>query len=235
MSLPFSNKQAVWIARATSQTVQLQSEFILCNVVVFEIATTGFSGKIDFKGKMHEGSTFDNIPYIREDQASVQVPSVSQLSFATDTARYRYVALGFWGALQVVMTRTAGTITMSVVGANVAGHFPIITALAAGAAVIGKVGHNITGIGDGRKVVTTAATRVTLASSTTAKVVIITAETDNTDYIVVGGSTVVAALATRKGTPLNPGDSVTLEVDDLADVYLDAMVSGEGCTFTYLT
>jgi len=108
--------------------------------------------------------------------------------------------------------------------------------LAAGTAVIGKVGHDITGIGDGLKVVATAASRVTLvAASTPAKVVIITAETDNTDYVVVGGSTVVALLATRQGTPLNAGDSITLLVDDLVDVYLDAVVSGEGVTFTYLT
>mgnify|MGYP001226395879 CR=1 FL=1 len=101
--------------------------------------------------------------------------------------------------------------------------------------VLGAVDHAVSGIGDDRQTVTTAGTRVALASSTTAKLVIITAETDNTDYIVVGGATVVASLATRRGTPLNPGDSITLEIDDLGDVYLDSMVNGEGVTFTYLT
>jgi len=108
--------------------------------------------------------------------------------------------------------------------------------LSAGSAIIGKVGHDITGISDGRKEVATAGTRVALvASSTPAKIVIITAETDNTGYIVVGGATVVAALATRQGTPLNAGDSITLEIDNLADVYLDATVNTEGVTFVYLT
>lgn len=93
---------------------------------------------------------------------------------------------------------------------------------------------NYSTIGDGRKVVTTAGTRVALAASTAIKTVVITAETDNTDKIVVGGSTVVAALATRQGTPLDPGDSLILNLDDLADVYIDSMVSGEGVTFTYL-
>lgn len=93
----------------------------------------------------------------------------------------------------------------------------------------------VTGIADGRKVVTTATTRVQLATSTSCKQVIITAETDNTGYVVVGGSTVIAALATRTGTPLNPGDSVALEIDNLADVYLDSIVSGDGVTYTYFT
>lgn len=94
------------------------------------------------------------------------------------------------------------------------------------------VGHDVTGVADGRKVVTTAGTPVALASSTPAKGVQITAETDNTGTIVVGSSTVVATLATRRGTPLGPGDSLHLRVDNLADVYLDSTVSGDGVTFT---
>ena len=96
------------------------------------------------------------------------------------------------------------------------------------------MGHNKTGISDGRKTVSAAAAEA-LASSTLAKVVIITAETDNTGVIVVGGSTVVALLATRRGTPLFAGDSIVLEIDNLADVYLDTTVSGDGVTYTYLT
>ena len=90
-----------------------------------------------------------------------------------------------------------------------------------------------TTVTDGRKVVTTAGTRVALAASTACKQVVITAETDNTGYVVVGGSTVVAALATRSGVPLNPGDSVALEIDNLSKVYLDSAVSTDGVTFVY--
>lgn len=107
--------------------------------------------------------------------------------------------------------------------------------LATGSAIIGRVGHDITGIGHGRKVVTTAGTDVVLAASTVAKVVIIMAETDNTGIIVVGGSGVDWTLATRTGITLSPGESVTLEVDNLNDVYIDAAVSGDGVTYTYLT
>ena len=97
------------------------------------------------------------------------------------------------------------------------------------------IGHDVTGIGDGRQTVATPTSAVALAASTTAKLVIITAETNNTDIVCVGGSTVLATLATRRGTPLNAGDSVTLEIDNLADVYIDAIVATEGVTFTYLS
>ena len=94
----------------------------------------------------------------------------------------------------------------------------------------------ITGIADGRKVVTTAGTRVDLNASQAAKQVILTAETDNTGLVVVGAAaTVVAAIATRRGIPLAAGDSLTLEIDNLADIGLDSTVSGDGVTFVYFT
>ncbi len=96
-------------------------------------------------------------------------------------------------------------------------------------------GASITGIADGRKVVAAAATAEALAGATTCQRVDITAETDNTGIIVVGGSTAVALLASRQGTPLSAGDSYSLEIDDLADVFIDATVSGDGVTFTYFT
>ena len=118
------------------------------------------------------------------------------------------------------------------------GHLQVdsLSALPAGTNIIGKVGHNISGIGHGVKVVTTAGTDVPLvASSTPAKGVIVQAQTDNTDKVAVGATGVDATEATGTGVILDPGDAVTLEVDDLADVYIDALVSGEGCRFTYLT
>ncbi|MFA4973649.1 MAG: hypothetical protein WC683_13645 [bacterium] len=100
---------------------------------------------------------------------------------------------------------------------------------------IGQVGHNVSAIADNRKVVATAGTRETLAASTSAKFVVITAETDNTGVVVVGGSTVVAALGTRRGKPLNAGESLGFPLDNLADVYLDVTVNGDGVTYVYLT
>lgn len=89
-------------------------------------------------------------------------------------------------------------------------------------------------IGDGRKVVTAAGTRERLvAASTGCKYVDIMAEVDNTGEIVVGGSTVVATAATRRGIPLYAGQSIRMEIGDLYNIYIDATVNGEGVTFTY--
>lgn len=88
-------------------------------------------------------------------------------------------------------------------------------------------------IHDGRQTVATPGTAVALAASTACKRVTITAETNNSDILVVGGSTVVAALVTRRGTPLYPGDSYSLDADDLAEVFIDALTATDGATFTY--
>lgn len=91
-------------------------------------------------------------------------------------------------------------------------------------------------IADNRKVVTTAGTAVALsATSIACKVAYIQAEADNTGVIVLGGSTVIASQATRRGIVLNAGDSIAIEIDDLAKIYLDSTVNGDGVTFVYLT
>ena len=93
-------------------------------------------------------------------------------------------------------------------------------------------GHDVTGVLSGRKVVTTAGTRVALAGSTAAKSVLICAETDNTGVIVVGSAAgVIAAIGTREGIPLAAGDAVSLRCDNLADIGIDSTVNGDGVTF----
>lgn len=97
--------------------------------------------------------------------------------------------------------------------------------------------HNyvMSNIADGRKVVVSAGTPVSLVSLRACRTLIITAEANNTGVIVVGSSTVIADLATRRGVPLNPGDSVCLNVRRPNEVYIDSTVSGDGVTFVYLT
>lgn len=90
-----------------------------------------------------------------------------------------------------------------------------------------------TALGDGRKTVAVAGTREQLASSTACKSVLITALRTNTGTVVVGGSTVIAAQATRRGTPLDAGESMVVRVDNLNDIYLDVTVNGEGVVYTY--
>lgn len=111
----------------------------------------------------------------------------------------------------------------------------VVARLGGSTNAVGRVGHDTTGLSDNRKTISSAGTRETLASSTAAKWVTICAETDNTGLVVVGGSTVVASLSTRRGLPLYAGDCTTLQVDDLVDVYLDVTVSGDGVTYLYGT
>ena len=90
------------------------------------------------------------------------------------------------------------------------------------------------GIGTGRKTVPSAGTAVPLASSTPASKAIITALAANGGTVVVGGPAVVAAPASIQGTPLRPGDTLALDIYNLAAVFLDAEQSGDGVSFTYL-
>lgn len=92
------------------------------------------------------------------------------------------------------------------------------------------------GVGDGRKTVAIAGTREPLvAVSTPVNSVIITALLENTEVVVVGANTVVAAEATRRGTPLSPGDSLSFDIDNLDKVYLDVIVNEQGVSYTYTT
>jgi hypothetical protein len=64
------------------------------------------------------------------------------------------------------------------------------------------------------------------------KLVIRAIET-NTNAVVVGGSGVVAAAATRNGVALAPTQPplVFEDIDDLGDIWVDAITSGEGICF----
>jgi hypothetical protein len=85
-----------------------------------------------------------------------------------------------------------------------------------------------TTIYSGVKAVAAAGTGEALASSQALKSgVIIKAHSTNTGTIYVGPEGVTAATGFR----LSAGESVFVEVDNLADVWLDCSVSGEGVSF----
>lgn len=98
---------------------------------------------------------------------------------------------------------------------------------------------NVTGLstttGDGRKTVASAGTAEALAASTACKSVTFTALLSNTGTVVVGGSTVVASAGTRRGVPLNAGDSLSIDVSNLNAIYLDVTVNGEGVSYAYIS
>jgi len=99
---------------------------------------------------------------------------------------------------------------------------------------IGQVSHPTTTFGHGVKTVTTAGTDVPLsASSVVVLWITIQAQTDNTNYVAVGGSGVDATIATGTGVALAPGQSITLPVANLNAIYIDSLVNGEGVRYTY--
>jgi hypothetical protein len=113
-----------------------------------------------------------------------------------------------------------------------------LPALPAGGALIGKVDHAATGLGHGMKTVAASATPEVLASSTAAKWVTIQAYRSNTGFVAIGGSNTVNAAATAgtgTGLSLAAGESVTLLIDNLADVWLAVTVNGEGARYTFGT
>ena len=93
----------------------------------------------------------------------------------------------------------------------------------------------ITGIGHGVATVTTAGTDVAIAASTPCKKVTLQAQTDNTSLIAVGASGVDATVATGTGIILYAGDSYEFDIDNLADIYIDSLVNGEGVRYCYFT
>lgn len=90
--------------------------------------------------------------------------------------------------------------------------------------------------GIGRKVVSSAGTAEALGADISGggKEIIITAETDNTGYIVVGDSTVIASLSTRIGTPLSAGQSFVTLMENLSELYIDSTVNGDGVTYHWV-
>lgn len=95
---------------------------------------------------------------------------------------------------------------------------------------------------DGRKTVTSAGTAEKLeatVNSVRCSELTVTAEENNTGDIVVGASTVVAALATRRGILLAPGESYTFDAGtksdkgqlDLATVFIDSEIDTDGVHF----
>lgn len=84
-----------------------------------------------------------------------------------------------------------------------------------------------TAVLNGETTVTTAGTRVVLASSTSCKSVTVKALPTNTGYIYVGNSTVDST----NGLILQAADSISLDIANLSSVYIDSQYNGEGVTY----
>jgi hypothetical protein len=87
-----------------------------------------------------------------------------------------------------------------------------------------------------RKTVTTPGTAERLTTTfTLCRKVIITAPSGNGGEVYVGCSQVSAVAGSQKGLLLLPTGSVSIDINDVSKIYIDATVAGEGVTYTYLT
>lgn len=91
----------------------------------------------------------------------------------------------------------------------------------------------------GRKAVAVAGTAERLSTTSVAvRAVWVMAATGNTNPVAVGGPDVVGALLARKGLALRATDppqrfGPETGVDELGDLWVDAVTSGEAVTFLY--
>ena len=86
-----------------------------------------------------------------------------------------------------------------------------------------------------RTAVSVAGTRVQLSTASVDIFRIdISADVGNADVVVVGDVNVVAASGSQKGTVLFAGNpSVTIYIDNLNKLYVDAITAGDAVTYTY--
>ena len=118
MAIPYVVSEVVWKDKDASDTKELKSEFERVSSVQLEVSLTGFSGTLDIQGRLGEDIDWYNIPYARQDQASAGTGSVSQITLTTETGIRRYALLGGIRQVRIVMTRTAGTITLVAHGSS---------------------------------------------------------------------------------------------------------------------
>ena len=99
----------------------------------------------------------------------------------------------------------------------------------------GNVGLTVEGtISDGRKTVAAPGTPEALSPVLLpCSRVDVQALSTNTGVVVVGGATVVAAAGTRRGVALAANQVFSFSIDNLAKVFLDVTVAGEGVSYTY--
>ena len=75
---------------------------------IIQLDLTGFTGTFDIQGKAHPDASYVNLPYQRVD--SVGTPATAQISTTTITATRLYKILAPMPYMQIVMTRSAGSL-----------------------------------------------------------------------------------------------------------------------------
>lgn len=130
-------------------------------------------------------------------------------------------------SLPVAIASNQSAVPVSAASAAIASGAVASGAVAAGAFALGSITVP-TAIVHGQTAVTTAGTEVALGSSTTLySGVRIKALHGNTGWIYVGANPVTSTT----GFVLDAGEEVFLEVANLATVYIDSSVNGEGVSY----
>lgn len=128
MSLIVNNM--VWAAQALTATktlVSVSAEYQKCLSLIIEIETAAFSGTLDIKGRANPDGTYTNLAYQEIDIDGTRAPTNDQLSYTTSTARTRYLVPLAAFDTELVMTRSAGSISVRVTGSGM----PIILPMSA--------------------------------------------------------------------------------------------------------
>lgn len=89
----------------------------------------------------------------------------------------------------------------------------------------------VTAVVNGRVTVPSPGTAVVLGASAACKWVSVSALSSNSSQVNVGGAGVLASAGASTGIPLAAGSSVTIPVDNVSKVFVDARVANEGVSF----
>ena len=116
MSRPTTHTQRIWSAKNATATAELDKEFRLCQSKIVELTLAGFSGTVDFQSKLEPDGAYANCLYREIDVDPEGSDGVAQLSFTLITGVKRYLLIGARPHSQIVMTRSAGTISAIVYG-----------------------------------------------------------------------------------------------------------------------
>lgn len=111
MAIPYSSPvQTVFNAAALTATVNLTADTQLASSVMIQYITAGWTGTLDFQGSL-DNVTWVNVPYVIVATGAL-ASVVAQVSKTTNTANYLYILTMPMPYMKVVMTRSAGSITM---------------------------------------------------------------------------------------------------------------------------
>lgn len=136
MAMPFSSTYPLFLAAAATANANLVDPGS-ASAIQLSVTTTGFSGTLDIQGRLDPSDTFVNLQYVTLVAGSL-TPAVAQLSYSTQTATTTYVAIAPMPYMRIVMTRSAGTITMYGRGYSEPFALPVTTTGGVAATDLGK-------------------------------------------------------------------------------------------------